>query len=72
MLRRSKAAEERELAHLVSNFVKDGVIDHEAVSKAAQEQADKLWSGPTLIYKTKESMVDGFCKDMIGKINSSK
>ena len=58
--------------YLVGKFVKDGVIDCEAVSQAAQEQADKLWTGPTVIYKTKEAMADGFYKDMIGKIESAK
>ena len=68
-MRRSSAAQANEIERLKAQFIVDGQVDHVAIEAFAAKNANQLWNGNHIIYKSKEEMTAGFIAEVIRKIS---
>ena len=68
-MRRSSAAQANEIERLKAQFIVDGQADHAAIEAFATKNANQLWNGKHIIYKSKEEMIAGFIAEVIRKIS---
>ena len=69
IMRRSSAAQASEIERLKDQFIVGGQIDHAAIEAFATKNANQLWNGKHIIYKSKEEMTAGFIAEVIRKIS---